>query len=103
MYTQEQIELRNHIDSVNDQSRKRMANEPGLWIGIVTNDLDHWAEYGIYNVEQYEFYMDYEGCKDWLESWTNKGYARYALRDCKTIEDINAVFKSHTYLEENVS
>ena len=54
MYTQEQIELRNHIDSVNDKSRKRMANEPGLWIGIVTNDLDHWAEYDIYNVDQYQ-------------------------------------------------
>lgn len=98
-YTEEQMALRKHIDTINEASRKRMEREAGLFIGIVTNDLDHWADYGIYNVEQYEFYMDYEGCKDWLASWTNKGYARYALQDCKTVADIEAVFKRHEYLE----
>jgi hypothetical protein len=47
--------------------------------------------------------MEYEGCKDWLASWTNKGYARYALQNCETVADIEAVFENHKYLQEEAA
>ena len=102
-YTADQIELQAHIAAKNEGYRKEMAENPGLWIGITAEDPEHWAQYGIYTVEQYEFYMEYEGCKDWLASHTNKGYARYALQNCETVADIEAVFEKHKYLQEEAA
>ena len=96
MYTQEQIELRNHIDSVNDQSRKRMANEPGLWIGIVTNDLDHWAEYDIYNVDQYQSYLYYCTAYEIISDKTSKAYARTVLAGCDTLAEMQEAVSFYT-------
>lgn len=95
--TVEQVKLQAHIAAQNEISRKEMIDNPNLWIGITVEDPEHWAQYDIYTVEQYEFYMEYEGCLDWLASHTNKGYARYALQDCKTVADIEAVFEKHNF------
>lgn len=102
-YTAEQIELRDYIAAKNEGYRKEMAENPNLWIGITVEDPEHWAQYGIYTVEQYEFYMEYEGCYDWLAGLTNKGYARYVLQECKTVADIEAVFEEHKYLQEEAA
>ena len=85
--------LLDHIKSKNARSRKEMAKTPGLFIGIITEDLDHWAKYDIYTVEQYEFYMDSMGLEDWLAEITSKSYARMRLRECKTTADLDAVEK----------
>jgi hypothetical protein len=33
---------------------------PNLWIGKLTNDPDHWADYGVYSPEGFERYLDNE-------------------------------------------
>ena len=53
-YTAEQMALKSHIQAENAKSRKQMEETAGLWISMMTDDLDHWADYEIYNVEQYE-------------------------------------------------
>ena len=45
-YTKDQIELRNHIEKMNSDTQFK-----------TTTDLSHWADYGIFNVTDYEKYM----------------------------------------------
>jgi hypothetical protein len=45
-YTKDQIELKNHIVKFNVKSQFKTVT-----------DLDHWADYGIYNVTDYEKYQ----------------------------------------------
>jgi hypothetical protein len=85
------MSLLNYIKSKNDKSRKEMAETPGLFIGIITEDLHHWASYGICTVDDYEFYMDSMGLEDWLAEITSKSYARMRIRECKTTADLDAV------------
>ena len=47
-----------HINQLNSNAQDAMRNNPDLWIGMLTNDLNHWAEYGIYSVDDLENYLD---------------------------------------------
>lgn len=46
--------LLEHIKEINAKSKAWMEAEEGRWAGMVTEDLDHWASYGITTVAQYE-------------------------------------------------
>lgn len=50
--------LQAHIRKENADARAQMAKRPGLWIGMMTDDLEHWQDYGVYTVEQYKQYLD---------------------------------------------
>ena len=39
--------LKQHLQNINAKSKAEMAKTPGLWIGLITEDLDHWASYGV--------------------------------------------------------
>lgn len=57
----EQAELLvKHIDSINLESQKEMDNNPDLFIGMLTNDIHHWAEYGVHTVADLELYLERE-------------------------------------------
>jgi len=49
--------LLEHLKNMNAKSKERMAKEPGLWIGMITEDLDHWKEYGITTPAQLDRYF----------------------------------------------
>ena len=34
-----------------------MDENPSLWIGKLTNDPDHWAEYGVYSPRTLDAYL----------------------------------------------
>ena len=80
-----------YIQRRNEICRKEMAETPGLFMGITTEDMSHWADMGIFTVEQYEFYMASMGLEDWLADITNKSYARMRIRDCKVMADLDAL------------
>ena len=57
------------LESKNAKSAAWVAEDPeNRWAGMITTDLDHWAEYGVYTGEDYERYeletYIYEGHKD---------------------------------------
>ena len=57
----EQAELLvKHINKLNADAQKLMDENPGLWISKLTNDPDHWAEYGICTVSELDTYLDAE-------------------------------------------
>ena len=35
-----------------------MAVNPNLWVSMLTTDLDHWADYGIFTPTQLGDYLD---------------------------------------------
>ncbi len=89
-YTAEQLELQKHIEAENERSREQMAEQSGLWIGMVTTDLQHWADYGITDIEGYEFYMASQGAYEAIADATSKGFARWALEQCTTKAELDA-------------
>ena len=89
-YTAEQLELQKHIEAENERSREQMAEQSGLWIGMVTTDLQHWADYGITDIEGYEFYMASQGAYEAIADATSKSFARWALEQCTTKAELDA-------------
>ena len=47
-------DLVNHINILNQQTRDRGA------VGFLTNDPDHWAEYGVYTIGDFQLYLERE-------------------------------------------
>jgi len=47
-------ELINHINKLNEETRARGA------VGFLTNDPDHWAGYGVFNIGQFQDYLERE-------------------------------------------
>ena len=37
-----------------------MDENPSLWISKLTNDPDHWEDYGVYSPQTLEAYLDAE-------------------------------------------
>jgi hypothetical protein len=46
-------DLIKHIESLNAKADLLMEQEPGLWISKYTDDMSHWADQGIYTVEDF--------------------------------------------------
>lgn len=92
-YSENQIELRGYLRGLRSCYKAQMLETPGLFIGLPTDDLDHWAQYEVYSIDDYVFYNDYVGLYDVLSEMTSKSYARMKLRDCKTISDLDQVWK----------
>ena len=65
-YTQEQLELKAHIDESNEKFVARCKAEGATAWGTTVSDPEHWAEYGIFNIAQYERYS--------LESYVYDAY-----------------------------
>jgi hypothetical protein len=73
-------EVIEHIKQINEESRKRMADNPNLFIGLLTEDPNHWEEYK--TVEEFEVAMakesfinvfkSYEGIKPRWEDFTHE-------------------------------
>jgi len=48
------ITLLQHIESLNAQADLLMEQEPGLWMSKYTDDMSHWADMGVYTVEDFK-------------------------------------------------
>ena len=48
--------LMNHIKSLNEASRKEMAQNSGTYIGLLIEEEKHWADMNVYTVEDFERY-----------------------------------------------
>jgi len=49
--------LLEHLKNINAKSKDEMAKTPGLWIGLITEDLDHWTSYGVTTPAQLDRYF----------------------------------------------
>ena len=59
----ERDELVKYIDKLNTDAQKLMDENPSLWIGKLTNDPAHWAEYGVYSPRTLDAYLDAEASR----------------------------------------
>ena len=85
-------DLIKHIKARNLESKIEMRENPGTFIGLLTEDRKHWNDQGIFTAEQFEFQMEYYGLYDYIGCVTSKSYARFLLQDCKTMDDLNRVY-----------
>jgi hypothetical protein len=53
-YTAEQLELQAYIDAENAEFIAQAKASGSCFTLTPSNDLDMWAEYGVYNIEQYK-------------------------------------------------
>lgn len=85
-------DLITHIKSRNLESKLEMLENPGTYIGLLSEDREHWNDQGIFTAEQFEFQMEYYALYDYIGCVTTKSYARFLLQDCKTMDDLNMVY-----------
>ena len=57
-------ELVKYIDKLNADSETLMEENTGLWISKLTNNPDHWAEYGVYDPYTLDAYLDAEAARE---------------------------------------
>ena len=62
-YVEKAKELVEHINKINTDAQKLMDENPGLWIGKLSDDPKHWAEYNIHTVSELEKYLDAEAAR----------------------------------------
>ena len=48
------MDLLRHIEMLNAKADLMMAQEPGLWMSKYTDDMSHWADMGIFTVEDFK-------------------------------------------------
>ena len=72
-------QLIEYINKINADAQSRMNENPNIWIGKLTNDPDHWADYGVYTPEDFERYLDNEA-KHGQEKEARISYGDYILR-----------------------
>lgn len=46
--------LLQHLETLNAEKQAWMDTNPGSWTGLYTTDMDHWADQGIFTVEDFE-------------------------------------------------
>ena len=56
--------LLQHIESLNARADLMMEQEPSLWMSKYTDDMSHWAEMGVYTVEDFKRYELINGISD---------------------------------------
>jgi hypothetical protein len=56
--------LLQHIESLNARADLMMEQEPGLWMSKYTDDMSHWADMGVYTVEDFTRYELINGISD---------------------------------------
>jgi len=75
--TKNQKDLLNHITKKNNEIEAWVNEDPkNRWSGLITDDLDHWASFGIYDVAGYERYMSAETLYEVYSDKYSKSYAR---------------------------
>ena len=52
-----ELALVKHIEAMNKDADKKMAETKGLWIGHLVTDPMHWASYDVYTPKQFDRYM----------------------------------------------
>lgn len=50
--------LAERLAQINAEAKEWMKNHPGGWASGLTDDLAHWAEYGITTAAQLDAYLD---------------------------------------------
>ena len=75
--TKNQKDLLNHITKKNNEIEAWVNKDPkNRWAGLITDDLDHWASYGIYDVAGYERYISANTLYEVYSDKYSKSYAR---------------------------
>lgn len=56
--------LLQHIEALNARADLMMEQEQGLWMSKYTDDMSHWADMGVYTVEDFKRYELINGISD---------------------------------------
>ena len=56
--------LLQHIEALNARADLMMEQEQGLWMSKYTDDMSHWADMGVYTVEDFTRYELINGISD---------------------------------------
>ena len=87
-------DLVKYIEEKNVKTAAWVEEDPDYrWAGMITTDVDHWAEYGITTVEQYKKYMLAETIADASKSAYGSKYR--VDWENETLEDLEKLADSY--------
>jgi hypothetical protein len=84
--------LLQHLESLNAEAQKWMDDNPGSWSSMWTLDLTHWADMGVYTVEDFKRCQLINGISD-----ASKELYGCRLRfdwDEKTVEELEQTYEN---------
>jgi len=100
-YTKHQIDLQNHIILQNKKAQAWIDVDPAnRWQGMITTDLDYWANYNIFNVEGYNKYMSAETLYEMFSDKYCKSYARGMDFFSMSQEELDAIYDEEEVREK---
>lgn len=89
------MNLLQHIESLNAQADLMMEQEPGLWMSKYTDDMSHWADMGVFTVEDFKRYELINGISD--ASKDLYGCRMRLAWDEMDIEDLEQTYENLCY------
>jgi len=87
--------LLQHIESLNARADLMMEQEQGLWMSKYTDDMSHWADMGVYTVEDFKRYELINGISD--ASKDLYGSRMRLAWDEMDIEDLEQTYENICY------
>ena len=76
-----------HIEALNVKTQEWVDAGPGRWAGMLTTDVKHWEDYGVYTPDQLDRYLDSQGLYECIASLTSKGYASSVVAELENASD----------------
>ena len=70
------MSLIKHIKEINAHGKKLMADNPSLFVGMLTEDMAHWDSYGITTPTQFDRYINENTLYELVSNEYSKGFAR---------------------------
>ena len=89
------IELVNHIKEINEVSKKEMANNSDIWIGMIVEDPEHWSDYGITTPAEFDRYQNEQCLYEVVSSKYSKSFARSIGISSMSDEELAAELDSY--------
>lgn len=87
--------LLQHIEALNAKAYLMMEQEQGLWVSKYTDDMSHWADMGVYTVEDFKRYELINGISD--ASKDLYGCRMRLAWDEMDIEDLEQTYENICY------
>ena len=84
--------LLQHIEALNARADLMMEQEQGLWMSKYTDDMSHWADMGVYTVEDFKRYELINGISD--ASKDLYGCRMRLAWDAMDIEDLEQTYEN---------
>ena len=76
-----------HIEAKNAKTQEWVDAGPDRWAGMLSTDVEHWADYNVTTPAQLDRYLDTQSLYEVISDCTSKSYARSEIARLDTVSE----------------